>query len=233
LSSRADAAACPVCLGSRAGHFLSVRGRDYWRCETCAATFLDRSQLPDRESESARYRQHRNDDADPDYRSFLRRLADPLLACLTPGRTGLDYGCGPSPALAEMFIAAGHAVRLYDPLFLPDASALEPTYDFITCAEVVEHFHRPAEEFARLDRLLKPGGRLGIMTRLLADDRGFADSHYRRDPTHVVFYKDETLRHIAARFDWQCDLPAPDIALMQRPASASSVSGRQPSPRSS
>jgi hypothetical protein len=223
LSSRTDAADCPVCRGSRTRHFLSVRGRDYRRCESCAATFLDRHQLPDRDSENARYRLHRNSADDEGYRSFLHRLADPLLARLPPGQTGLDYGCGPGPALSQLLVAAGHTVRLYDPLFRPDRSALEETYDFIACAEVVEHFHCPAEEFARLNRLLKPGGWLGIMTRFLADDDGFVDWHYRRDLAHVVFYKAATFRHIAAWFNWRCDLPAPDIALMQRPAD-------QPSP---
>jgi SAM-dependent methyltransferase len=218
LSSRADTADCPVCRGSRTRHFLSVGGRDYWRCESCAATFLDRRRLPDSESENARYRLHRNSPDDEAYRSFLRRLADPLLARLPPGQTGLDYGCGQGPALAQMLVAAGHTVRRYDPLFQPDRSVLEETYDFITCAEVAEHFHRPGEEFARLNRLLKPGGWLGIMTSFLADDEGFADWHYRRDLTHVVFYKAATFRHIAARFNWRCHLPAPDIVLMQRPA---------------
>jgi hypothetical protein len=37
----------------------------YWRCESCAATFLDRTQLLDWAAETARYQQHRNDPEDP------------------------------------------------------------------------------------------------------------------------------------------------------------------------
>ena len=35
------------------------------------------------------------------------------------------------------------------------------------------------------------------MTRFLADDAGFAGWRYRRDATHVVFYKETTFRNIA------------------------------------
>ena len=36
------------------------------------------------------------------YRSFLGRLAIPLQAKLSSGDTGLDFGCGHGPALADM-----------------------------------------------------------------------------------------------------------------------------------
>ncbi|HDQ99348.1 MAG TPA: class I SAM-dependent methyltransferase, partial [candidate division WOR-3 bacterium] len=181
-----------------------MSGLGYRRCPECAATFLERPHLPDTETELARYREHRNDPADPAYLAFLDRLARPLLERLPPNRHGLDYGCGPGPALAGLLTRHGHSVRLYDPFFKPDAAALEDRYDFITCTATAEHFHRPAEEFARFDRMLRPGGWLGVMTRFLADDDRFADWHYRRDPTHVVFYKEATFRHIAAHYRWNC-----------------------------
>ncbi|MEI4850515.1 class I SAM-dependent methyltransferase, partial [Klebsiella pneumoniae] len=83
---------------------------------------------------------------------------------LGPGARGLDFGCGPGPALATMLREAGMDMALFDPFFYPQASVLERQYDFITCTEVVEHLHRPAEVFRQLDRLLAPGGWLGVMT---------------------------------------------------------------------
>ncbi|MBS0543647.1 MAG: methyltransferase domain-containing protein, partial [Proteobacteria bacterium] len=83
---------------------------------------------------------------------------------------------------------------------------------------VVEHFHHPAEEFARLDALLRPGGWLGIMTCFQTDDARFARWHYRRDPTHVVFYREATFRVIARRHGWVCEIPAKDVVLMCKPA---------------
>lgn len=207
---------CPVCEAQTARFFLTLGQRDYWCCESCQATFLDPARLPDRDSELAHYRLHRNEPGDAGYRQFLARLAVPLLERLPPASRGLDYGCGPGPALAAMLCEAGHEVALFDPFFQPDRDVLTRTYDFITCTEVIEHFHRPAEEFRKLDALLKPGGWLALMTELQAEATRFADWHYPRDPTHVVFYRTATLRHLAARHGWQCEFPGRNVALLRK-----------------
>lgn len=111
---------------------MHVDGRDYWRCDTCEATFVPPAQRPTVADERAEYLLHRNDADDPAYLRFLSRLAAPLLQRLPPGAEGLDHGCGPGPALATMLRAAGHRVALYDPFFAPDTTALAHTYDFIT-----------------------------------------------------------------------------------------------------
>ncbi|MGY6644890.1 MAG: class I SAM-dependent methyltransferase [Salinarimonas sp.] len=211
---------CPLCRSRSAQAFVTVAGRDYYRCPTCGLRFLDPAHHPDRETERAHYALHENDPDDPRYRAFLARLADPLLAELPCGVSGLDYGSGPGPALAAMLREAGHRVAIYDPLFAPDTRVLERTYDFVTCTETAEHFHDPAREFARLDALLRPGGWLGLMTLFQTDDARFAGWHYRRDPTHVVFYREETLHWIAARHGWECTIPCPNVALMRKPAAA-------------
>lgn len=208
---------CPVCTGATTRFLAQVEDRDYWRCADCLATFLAAGQLPDAAAELAHYRLHRNDPGDLDYRRFLGRLAEPLLARLSPGARGLDYGCGPGPALAAMLHEAGHPMAVYDPFFAPDESVLRGHYDFITCTEVIEHFHRPAREFACLDALLAPGGWLGLMTEFQTDDARFARWHYRRDPTHVVFYREATLRHLAAHWGWHCEIPRPNVALLRKP----------------
>lgn len=207
---------CPVCEAAAAQPFMQVEGRHYWRCPQCQATFLDPSQLPSAEREQAEYRLHDNDAAQAGYRRFLQQVAQPLLQRLLPGQHGLDYGCGPGPVLAAMLREAGHTVALYDPFFQPDRSVLATTYDFITCTEVAEHFHTPAAEFRRLDSLLKPGGWLALMTCFQTDDARFAQWHYRRDPTHVVFYREATLRHLAERHGWQSEFPAANVALMRK-----------------
>jgi hypothetical protein len=56
------------------------------------------------------------------------------------------------------------------------------------------------------------------MTCVQTDDARFARWWYRRDPTHVVFYRARTLHVVAARLGWRCELPAKDVALMKRPA---------------
>lgn len=209
---------CPVCEHAGAQPFEVVDGADYWRCETCRATFLDPSQRLAAAAELAHYGLHRNDPDDLAYRGFLDRLAGPLLERLPPASYGLDFGCGPGPALAVMLREAGHEVALYDVYFAPDAAVLERQYDFITCTETAEHFHDPASEFRRLDAMLKPGGWLGLMTGVLSEQVDFRNWHYRRDPTHVVFYQRETLKYIAGRHGWACEFPGRDVALMHKPS---------------
>lgn len=210
-------ASCPVCGDPRTRAFCEVDGRTYGRCTLCHATFLDPVQLPDAAAELAHYRLHDNDPTDAGYRAFLNRLAEPLRRRLSTGARGLDYGCGPGPALAAMLREAGHPMAVYDPFFAPDARVLAERYDFVTCTEAIEHFHYPAREFARLARLLRPGGWLGLMTEFQSGDHRFASWHYRRDPTHVVFYREETLRYLAARAGWECEIPRRNVALLRKP----------------
>lgn len=216
----ATAGTCPVCRSAGILPFGRFDARDYWRCPTCGARFLDPRHRLSRDAEYRHYLHHENDPGDPGYRRFLARLAEPLAARLPRRASGLDYGCGPGPALAAMLREAGHEMAVWDPFFHPDPAPLHRTWDFVTCTETAEHFHAPADEFDRLDRLLRPGGWLGLMTCFQTEDARFADWHYRRDPTHVVFYREETMRHIAASRGWACEIPRKDVALMQKPADA-------------
>jgi hypothetical protein len=209
-------ATCPVCCGRLVEHVLHIRAQDYWRCRACEARLLDPQHLPGRDVEYAHYLLHENDPHDDRYRAFLAKLAVPLLEKLGASEDGLDYGCGPGPALAMMLGEAGHTMALYDPYFNADTKALERKYDFITCTETAEHFHRPGDEFDRLDTLLRPGGWLAVMTCFQTDDARFANWHYRQDPTHVVFYRAATFEVIAAQRGWTCEFPCKDVAIMQK-----------------
>lgn len=211
---------CPVCEGLQGRPFQVIDGHTYGRCDRCEATFLLPEHLPTPEAERAEYALHQNATGDGAYRAFLQQLARPLLQKLPPAQQGLDFGCGPGPALAALLGEAGHTVALYDPFFHPDTAALATSYDFITCSEVVEHFHQPAREFRRLDGLLRPGGWLAVMTRFQTDDARFAQWHYRRDPTHVVFYRQATFEHLARVHGWRCEVPAPNVVLLHKPPRA-------------
>jgi SAM-dependent methyltransferase len=208
---------CPVCH-ERLSHFLvHADARDYFACDVCEARYVDARDYPSPEAEHAQYLLHQNHIDDPRYRQFLSKVVRPLLGRLSPGSRGLDYGCGPGPALAAMLRDAGHHVAIYDPFFAPDRSVLDQTYDFVTCTETVEHFHHPNAEFDRLMDLVRPLGWLAVMTCFQTDDAKFAKWHYRGDPTHVVFYREATFRWLAARHGWSCELPVKDVVLMQRP----------------
>ncbi|WP_127144529.1 class I SAM-dependent methyltransferase [Pelagibacterium montanilacus] len=209
---------CRVCVWGFPAELGTFGGHLYWRCPECQATLLDPVHYLPLAEERAHYLTHKNDVDDPGYRRFLERVAGPLRSRLRQGASGLDYGCGPGPALAAMLGEAGFSVALYDPAFAPDRNVLERSYDFVTCTETAEHFHDPAAEFARLMALVVPGGWLAIMTCFQTDDARFGHWHYRLDPTHVVFYRETTLAHIAAAADWSWVCPGKDVVLMQRPA---------------
>lgn len=209
---------CPLCACADAAAFAHLHGRRYLRCPECRLVFVHPADRPHADAERAHYGTHENRPDDPGYRRFLARLADPLAERLPPGAEGLDYGCGPGPALSRMMAERGFPSRDYDPLFAPDAGALRRAYDFVTCSETAEHFHHPAAEFARLDGLLCPGGWLGVMTEMLDDARDFATWRYARDPTHVCFYHADTMRWIADEHGWRMHAPARNVALFHKPA---------------
>ena len=215
---------CPLCLhdGSR---FLSRSSdrhgeREFYECGVCDLAFVPaRFHLPP-DAEMERYLMHDNDPGDARYREFLGRLWDVLAPRLAPGASGLEFGCGPGPALAEMMREDGFEVEKYDLYFFPETAPLRRTYDFITSTETVEHLRKPIEEFSLFDSLLRPGGKLGIMTGILDDRSGFAGWHYHRDPTHIVFYTSGTMRWIADRMGWDVEFPAQNVAIFTKEVSA-------------
>ena len=211
---------CPLCE-SVARPFARAHGRRYLDCDVCGLIHAHPADRLDPAAERARYLTHENDPADPGYRAFLARLADPLKERLPPGASGLDYGAGPGPTLSVMLEEAGFPMEVWDPFFAPDPGVLGRTYDFITCTETAEHFFRPGDELARLASLLRAGGWLGLMTRRFPEggareeDGAFEDWWYVRDPTHVSFYRWRTMEWIAARFGWSLEPVGPTVVLFR------------------
>jgi hypothetical protein len=207
---------CPLCQ-AEPYRFAERDQRLYLRCPSCDLVFVPPSFHLARAQEEARYREHNNDIADPRYRAFLRKLHGELAPLLPAGASGLDYGCGPGPALAALFAESGHPTSVYDPIFFPEETSLARTYDFVVCTETAEHFFEPKRELDRLDKLVRTGGWLGIMTQMLEDWTGFATWYYPRDPTHVCFYSARTMAWIGASRGWEYRQPRVDVALFRKP----------------
>ena len=190
-------------------------------CDSCRMVHLAPEYRLGAEDERARYETHKNVPSDPEYRAFLNRLAMPLMKRLLPGAEGLDYGSGPGPTLSLMLEELGFRMEIYDPYFAPDPASLERSYDFITCSETIEHFFRPDEEFARLDRVLRPGGWLALMTEMIPKTASFENWYYPRDPTHVCFYRPATMEWLAAHLGAGLEFPHPNVVLLRKsPANA-------------
>lgn len=207
---------CPLCNNSASTLYHQDRYRSYRLCGECSLVFVPPAERPDIIAEKSEYDKHENHGDDEGYRTFLSRLAGPLLEKIPAGSLGLDFGSGPGPLLASMLREAGMRVRTYDVFYDPDASVWYQEYDFITCTEVVEHLHNPDREFKRLFAALKPGGWLGIMTKRVTDQTAFSRWHYIRDLTHVCFYSETTLRWVAEQYGASLELPAEDVALLQK-----------------
>lgn len=209
-------AVCPLCLGHDTHLWHEDRQRQYLRCQQCALVFVPPRFHLSPAAEKALYDLHCNQVDDPGYQRFLNRVLEPLAQRVKAPAQGLDFGCGPGPALAQMLRVAGYAVTLYDKFYFPAATALEQRYDFITATEVLEHLQAPRAVLQTLLDCLSSGGWLAIMTKRVRDQQAFSRWHYIHDPTHIAFFSDATFAWIAGHWHCQLTLCGPDVVLLQK-----------------
>lgn len=207
---------CPLCQNQDTRFYWEDKRRSYFQCQRCELVFVDPSQRLDAAQEKAIYDTHENDPADTGYRRFLSRLSAPLNERLAPNLSGLDYGCGPGPALACMMQESGHQVALYDIYYHPDKQVLEQQYDFVTATEVIEHLYHPDQVWNQWIQLLKPGGWLGLMTKMVRDVDAFSRWHYKNDLTHVVFFSRGTFEYLARRDGLELEFIVNDVILLRK-----------------
>lgn len=211
---------CPLCGDEKSRAIFSKTdsghgAREYFECPACRLVFVPGAQHVSADAARDFYGNHQNDATDERYIDYLRTLALPVRRCLSMGARGLDYGCGPAPAMG-IAMGEGFEVADYDPLYRKDPGALSRTYDFITCCEAAEHFGDPGAEFARLDALLRPGGVLGIRTEPRDPGGDFGAWWYHRDPTHIAFYSVHTMEWIAQRCGWRLTPGGGNVFLFQK-----------------
>jgi len=208
---------CPLCANPEGSKpFHDDRRREYYRCPCCRLIHVPPSQFLSLEAERAEYDKHKNSPDDAGYRTFLSRLFFPLNTRLSPASHGLDFGSGPGPTLSLMFAETGHRMSLFDPFYAPEKQVLTRQYDFITASEVVEHLHSPADELKLLWSILKPGGWLGIMTKLALDRAAFSCWHYKNDSTHVCFFSCTTMDWLAKQWQVELQQVGKDVFLFQK-----------------
>lgn len=212
--------ACVLCGSAALTHYHQDKRRHYVRCEVCSLVQVPPAFWLSAEAEKAVYDAHDNDPGDTGYRRFLSRTATAVKRYVKPPAKGLDFGCGPGPALAAMFSEAGYEMALYDHFYYPDTQVLIGQYHFVTATEVVEHLHNPAVWLDCLWERLVPGGVLALQTKRVLGPEHFKDWHYTRDPTHIVFFSLATLHWLSQRWQASMRITAPDVVLYHKPNTA-------------
>jgi len=207
---------CVLCGSRGVRPFWQDRGRTYLQCPSCELVFVPEGERLAAEDEKRVYDLHQNSPDDTGYRKFLSRLFRPMNERITPESFGLDFGSGPGPTLSRMFTEAGHHMDIYDCFYAPDLSLFERRYDFITASEVVEHLYRPLNELDRLWDCLRPGGHLGIMTKLVIDRQAFARWHYKDDATHVALFSRATFLWLKNRWRAALDFIGSDVMIFEK-----------------
>lgn len=207
---------CPLCQSLDIKHYHEDKRREYLQCQQCELVFVNPDQRLDVKAEKAHYDLHENDPNDEGYRRFLSRVSDPILTRIAPNSHGLDFGCGPGPTLSLMLEQQGHTMSLYDLYYHPDRSVLDTSYDFITATEVIEHLYEPNTVWQQWLNLVKPGGWIGLMTKMVIDVEAFASWHYKNDLTHVVFFSRKTFQYLAERDQLELEFIGNDVILLRK-----------------
>ncbi|HHP5404913.1 TPA: class I SAM-dependent methyltransferase [Aeromonas veronii] len=206
---------CPLCASHRS-YPLPVAGKRYHRCLACELVWLDEADHLDEAAEKAVYDGHDNRVDDPCYRSFLMRAFGEVLSRVPTPACGLDFGCGPGPALLAMGREAGYDMVGYDKFYADFPELLTCQYDFITSTEVIEHIAEPRTVLAQLWDCLKPGGLLVLQTQRVLGDERFKNWRYRHDPTHIVFFAEASFQVLAASWQAELSFPHADVAVLQK-----------------
>jgi SAM-dependent methyltransferase len=197
---------CPLC--QRSDELSPLSGPDrraYLLCNFCKLIHSEASYKLTPEEEKERYLLHNNTPKEPGYVQFLSRSLEQARKYTFKPESVLDYGCGPSPVLANLATDVfGVAVQYYDPYFFPNDAALSDAYDLVFSTEVFEHFENTAEEITKVLDLVKKGGLLCIMTELYTDINRFKTWYYARDPTHISFFHNMTIAYVCKNWGLTC-----------------------------
>jgi 2-polyprenyl-3-methyl-5-hydroxy-6-metoxy-1,4-benzoquinol methylase len=145
-----------------------------------------------------------------------RQLRAMFLHDCSPGKL-LDVGCGDGGFLAKMRTRGWQVAGLdFDAKAIANAEQLHGlklqtgdlisarfaagTFDAITMNHVIEHVPEPISEFAECHRILRPGGRLVVLTpNILSTGHQVFGRHWRglEPPRHLHIFSPNALRKCA------------------------------------
>jgi hypothetical protein len=186
---------CKLCQVPGCSRIPSCRRRTFLHCSACGLVFVPASEWLTIEAERARYDHHDNTRMNPGYLRFLDEVVAQVEALQVGTASILDYGCGGQAVLTGLLRDKGMSCIGYDPIYGRDQ--LGGPHALVILCEVIEHLRDLRGELARVGRLLGPGGRVLLRTRLHPGIAAMADWWYARDATHINFIGEETLARAA------------------------------------
>ncbi|VXB88199.1 Methyltransferase [Flavobacterium sp. 9AF] len=195
----------PICLlcHSDSTLFCEKPNHLFYKCDTCQGIFRPQHTYFDSQEEKQHYEQHQNDVNDLGYQKFVSPIVEAIVTDFSTVHKGLDFGSGTGPVIAKLLTEKGYSVANYDLFFENIPERLTQKYDFISCCEVMEHFHQPLKEFELLHSMLLPHGKLYCKTEVYRNQTPFEHWYYKNDLTHVFIYQEPTLHWIQKKLQFK------------------------------
>ncbi len=208
---------CPICKIEQTELFHNEKHiitRNFYLCRKCHFLFVPKSCQLSSEDEKKRYDLHHNDDDDDSYRQYLHGILQGFLQFIPTQALEnkvhsriLDYGSGKSRIVENFFQKLGHDSLSYDLYFYPEHN---PTvlyekygaqFSLITMIEVIEHLSDPVNSISELCKILKPGGYIGIHTKVWDEHNPNETKNwwYKNDPTHISLFTVSSLNALAQK----------------------------------
>ena len=187
---------CKICQGDTEAFFDDYMQCESYHCKSCEFIFKDESAIISREKELKVYEQHNNTEENLGYVAMFQDFMEKtFLPFKDEIHTVLDFGSGPNPVLANLMRRQGFEVDHYDKFFAPQKVYDGKRYDLITSTEVIEHISEVQETMALFSEHLEDGGYLALMTQFHPNDKeAYLKWWYRRDPTHISFFRPKALQ---------------------------------------
>ena len=213
---------CPLCTYYPSICQLKSDLREYWFCQKCCLVFVSPKFFILEEDEVKRYLEHENSLDNEGYVNMFKEKINTIKKVCPEICTVLDYGCGYEPVLKALLERAGYQASVYDPNFFPNEDS-QKKYDLVISTETFEHFKKPQKELTQLIPKISNKGYLAVMTRFYPEKNNtfclesFSKWYYKRDPTHVAFYGQNTFLWMAEKFKMKiCHNNKTDFIILQK-----------------
>lgn len=192
---------CKICNEKVSPFFDAQLNKTYYHCDNCEVVFLDKIYYITQDAEKTQYNNHNNSLENEGYVQMFESFLDFFWEDLENQPTlALDFGCGPGPVLQVLLKRRGLTCNIYDKFYQPKKIYENQYYDLITSTEVFEHLQDPIEVLSLFKKHLRPKGYVALMSLFHSNKQeDFLKWWYRRDPTHIIFFRAKTFEILARK----------------------------------